>query len=276
MRVRSSDNRPPPVTAATSAREDRLGSLGHLRFRAMSTKSADHHDRHDQGPLDHLAEIGIDIEENQIGRYQGQHERGDHRPDHSAASAGQADPADDHRGQSAERVVDACERRPDSRGHRQAEAADRTEQTGEYVCGKARAVDIDAAAEGRYAIAADRIELKPKLGSAQGDPDHGDRRHEQDQRIGQPGCEQRSRAEIEEFLRGAAAGLLEDDKRDAAPDESRRQGRHHVGNTRQHDDQAVQRADRGAGHREPSPPAARIDRSSPSPWCWPPTRWRPP
>jgi len=86
-----------------------------------------------------------------------QHECGHHRPDHSATSAGQTDPADDHRGQSAERVEDPGERRPDSGSHGQAQAADRTEQTGEYVGGKARAVDIDPAAKGRDAIAADRV-----------------------------------------------------------------------------------------------------------------------
>src|ERR1700675_2216304 len=133
-------------------------------------KSADHHDHHDQGPLDHLAEIGIDIEKNEIGRYQGQHECSHHRPEHSAASAGQADPPDNDCAQSAERVVDPSERRPNSSGHGQAQAADGTEQTGEYISGKARAVDIDAAAEGGYAVAADCIETKPKFGSAQGDP----------------------------------------------------------------------------------------------------------
>ena len=131
-------------------------------LRAMSTNPPIITIDHDQGPLDHLAEIGIDIEENQIRRDQGQHECRHHRPDHSAASAGQTDAADDDRGQSAERVIDPGERRPDSGGHGQAQAADRTEQAGEDVGGKARAIDVDAAAESRDAIAADRVELQSR------------------------------------------------------------------------------------------------------------------
>ena len=97
-----------------------------VRHRALAGRRSSRSPQ--SGPLDDLAEIGVDIQEDEIRGDQGQHERREHRPDEPAAAAGQAYAADHDGGQAAQRVVDAGERGADAGRHRQAEAADGAEQ----------------------------------------------------------------------------------------------------------------------------------------------------
>src|SRR6185312_2281352 len=113
-------------------------------------------------------------EEDQIGRYQGQYERSQHRSQYPAPAADQTDPADHDGGQTAQRVVDPGERGADSRGHCQAEAADSAEKAGKDISREPRALDIDPAAKRGVAVASDGIEAKPQRRAPQGDPDDRD------------------------------------------------------------------------------------------------------
>ena len=61
-------------------------------FAAWSTKPPTITTKTIRRALDDLAEIGVDIQEDQVGRDQGQDEGGEHRPDHAAAPASRLTP----------------------------------------------------------------------------------------------------------------------------------------------------------------------------------------
>ena len=140
--------------------------------------------------------------------------------------------------------------RADAGRHRQADAADRAEQAAEDIGDEPGELDIDAAPKRGDPVAADGVDAQTGFRPAHRNPYGGQGDNQQNQRIGQPVGDQRAGAEIEEFRRGAAARLLEDQQRDAAPDEAGRQCDDDVGHARDDDEEPVDRADRRAGAQD--------------------------
>ena len=94
--------------------------------------------------------------------------------------------------------------------------------------------------------------------------------------MGSQGVNMAPAARSEEFLRRAAARLLQDQQRDAAPDEAGRQRHHHVGHARQHDDQAVHRAQDRAGEEDRQGEQQRLAEARVLHRAARRARWRPP
>ena len=130
-------------------------------------------------------EVRVDLEERQVGLDQLEDHDRDDRAEDAAASAREADAAEDDGGD-AEQRVGARHRRPDARARGEREAGEGREQAGQDVGEDLRAADRHAAPEGRQPVAPDRVDGEADPRPPDRDPDDGDDDDQDDERPWDP------------------------------------------------------------------------------------------